>query len=326
MFYNRSYNKLTKDCNESNCLHLTTTTTSTTTSTTTTTTSSSTTTTTTTLGMSIVTVYFENNITDGSDIIFTIHDGLDQQIFSAILREGQSVTQDVVIPNYGDATVKARSYSPSYIFSTESSIECDTFGPTTATWDYVNELEIGSIPYNSTFVNFILNDHTPASTTTTTSTSTTTTTTTTVAPTTTTTTTSTTTTTTSSSTTTTTTTYSSSTLKIKVTNNQFIDADIDLYCDSNPSNNVYIPTSNVTLVATSSNQLYSGTLLESKTDIILTNNADTITVGVYYSQNNGTTYTYLGGAVLNNGNTLNNFYNTPSPGTGSNCILDIRLS
>ena len=149
-------------------------------------------------------------------------------------------------------------------------------------------------------------------------------------PTTTTTSTSTTTTTSTSSTSTTTTTISPSTqpLTIDLINNKSVAIYGQLGAVSDPlATTTYFSNTIFDLAAGISHEFYSGTLSENATKIYIENDSGaSFTVGVYYSQNNGTSYSLLRSFTLANGTFDDTSYSTPANLTGLTNKIEVRIS
>lgn len=121
--------------------------------------------------------------------------------------------------------------------------------------------------------------------------------------------------------------YSTSNYTIRVINNAGYQIDLNQIINrSSPSNLVYSTTNNLTLNSGANQQLYTGNLLEASTRVTIRNQGEQFLASFYYSNNNGTSFTLVGSTNVGFGALVDNSYLTASPGNGSNCILEIRLT
>lgn len=123
--------------------------------------------------------------------------------------------------------------------------------------------------------------------------------------------------------------YSTSNYIIRVVNNTGFNVNLNqLIGRTSPSNVSYFTANNPTINSGVTQQFYSGALLEPSTRITINNSPtnEQFNVSFYYSDNNGASYSLVGSGFVTIGGTLDNSYSTPSPGTGIQCILEIRLS
>lgn len=121
--------------------------------------------------------------------------------------------------------------------------------------------------------------------------------------------------------------YSTSNYIIRIVNNAGYGLNLAQVINrASPSNTVYSTTNNLTLNSGSSQQLYSGNLLEANTRVTLTNAGEQFIATLFFSNNNGANFSNLGVFPVNFAGNLDTTVATPSPGNSNTCILEIRLT